>query len=51
MEADVREALRCFEQARDAAQRAGNAFAAWYVEGNIERIQILMSSSYWVKQQ
>ena len=45
MEADAREALRCFEQARDAAQGAGNAFAAWYVEGNIERIQILLGNA------
>lgn len=45
MEADAREALRCFEQARDAAQSAGNAFAAWYVEGNIERIQILLGNA------
>lgn len=42
MEADAREALRFFEQAREAAQRAGYEFAAWYVAGNIERLQILL---------
>ena len=42
MEADAREALGYFERAREAAQRAGYQFAAWYVAGNIERLQILL---------
>lgn len=39
---EAREALRFFERARAAAQRARNSFAAWYVAGNIERLQILL---------
>jgi AraC-like DNA-binding protein len=42
MEADAREALRHFEQARSAAEQAGYTFAAWYVSGNIERLHILL---------
>jgi AraC-like DNA-binding protein len=42
MEADAREALRLFQNARDAAERAGYEFAAWYVAGNIERLEILL---------
>ncbi|HTP99335.1 MAG TPA: helix-turn-helix transcriptional regulator [Casimicrobiaceae bacterium] len=42
MEADASEALRLFQRARDAADRAGNEFAAWYVAGNIERLEILL---------
>jgi AraC-like DNA-binding protein len=42
MEADAREALRFFERARLVAERAHYAFAAWYVAGNIERIEILL---------
>jgi AraC-like DNA-binding protein len=42
MEADAREALRLFRQARAVAERAHYAFAAWYVAGNIERIEILL---------
>lgn len=42
MEEDARAALRYFEEARDVAQRAGYLFAAWYVQGNIERLQILL---------
>lgn len=42
METDARAALRCFEAASEAARRAGNEFAAWYVEGNIERLRILL---------
>ena len=42
MEADAREALRLFRSARDAADRAGYEFAAWYVAGNIERLEILL---------
>jgi tetratricopeptide (TPR) repeat protein len=39
---DARDALRYFEQARDVAERAHYTFAAWYVAGNIERLQILL---------
>jgi len=42
MEADAREALRYFERAREVAERAHYDFAAWYVAGNIERLQILL---------
>jgi AraC-like DNA-binding protein/ATP/maltotriose-dependent transcriptional regulator MalT len=42
MEADAREALRFFQRARLVAERAHYAFAAWYVAGNIERIEILL---------
>ena len=42
MEAEAREALRFFERARAVAERAGYEFAAWYVAGNIERLQIIL---------
>lgn len=42
MEADARKALRYFERARRLAQRARLTFAAWYVAGNIERLEILL---------
>ncbi|HYR00659.1 MAG TPA: helix-turn-helix transcriptional regulator, partial [Casimicrobiaceae bacterium] len=42
MEADAKEALRYFEAARAVAERAGYEFAAWYVAGNIERLQIVL---------
>ncbi len=42
MEADAREALRLFERARAVAERARYGYAAWYVAGNIERLQILL---------
>ena len=42
MEAEAREALRFFERAREVAVRAGHEFAAWYVAGNIERLEILL---------
>lgn len=42
MEADAREALRYFERARAVAERANYEFAAWYVAGNIERLEILL---------
>ena len=42
MEADAREALRLFERARVVAERAHYEFAAWYVAGNIERLEILL---------
>ena len=42
MQADAAEALRLFEQARDEAEGAGYHFAAWYVAGNIERLEILL---------
>ncbi|HEY2883586.1 MAG TPA: helix-turn-helix transcriptional regulator [Rhizomicrobium sp.] len=42
MEAEAREALRFFERARTVAERAGYQFAAWYVAGNIERLEIVL---------
>ncbi len=42
MEADARAALACFEEARAVAERGGYEFAAWYVAGNIERLEILL---------
>jgi AraC-like DNA-binding protein len=42
MEADAREALGFFERARDVAERANYEFAAWYVAGNIERLEIIL---------
>jgi len=42
MESDAREALRLFERAREVAERANYEFAAWYVAGNIERLEILL---------
>ena len=42
MEEDARAALACFEQARAVAEHAGYEFAAWYVAGNIERLEILL---------
>jgi AraC-like DNA-binding protein len=42
METEAREALRFFERARTVAQRAGYEFAAWYVAGNIERLEIIL---------
>ncbi len=42
MEADAREALRLFQRARTVAKRGRNEFAAWYVAGNIERLEILL---------
>ena len=45
MEADAREALRLFEHARDVAVDAGYEYAAWYVAGNIERLQILLGNA------
>ena len=42
MEADAREALRFFQRAREVAERAGYEFAAWYVAGNIERLEIIL---------
>ena len=42
MEADAREALRYFEAARAVAERAKYEFAAWYVAGNIERLEIVL---------
>jgi AraC-like DNA-binding protein len=43
--ADAREALRYFEQARGVAEESGYAYAAWYVGGNIERLQILLGNA------
>ena len=42
MESDAREALRFFERAKEVADQGGYEFAAWYVSGNIERLQILL---------
>ena len=42
MEADAREALRLFQRARAVAERAHYEFAAWYVAGNIERLEIIL---------
>jgi len=42
MESDAREALQLFERARTVAERAHYEFAAWYVAGNIERLEILL---------
>jgi len=42
MESDAREALQLFERARAVAERAHYEFAAWYVAGNIERLEILL---------
>jgi AraC-like DNA-binding protein len=42
MEVDAREALRLFERAREVAEHAHYEFAAWYVAGNIERLEILL---------
>ncbi len=45
MEADAREALRLFRRASVVAEKANNEFAAWYVAGNIERLQILLGQA------
>ena len=42
MQDDAREALALFERAREVAERAGYHFAAWYVAGNIERLEIVL---------
>ena len=42
MEADAREALHLFQRARAVAESAHYEFAAWYVAGNIERLEILL---------
>ncbi len=42
MEEDAAEALHMFMQARDVALRAGYEYAAWYVSGNIERLEIIL---------
>lgn len=42
MQEDAREALHYFERARAVAERAQYKFAAWYVAGNIERLEILL---------
>src|SRR4029078_479871 len=36
------EALRLFERARKVAERAGYHYAAWYVGGNIEKLEIVL---------
>ena len=42
MEEDAREALHLFQKAREVAERSNYEFAAWYVAGNIERLEILL---------
>jgi len=42
MEAEAREALGLFERARATAMATGYEYAAWYVAGNIERLEILL---------
>jgi AraC-like DNA-binding protein len=42
LEDNARAALAFFQRARDMAERGGYAFAAWYVAGNIERLEILL---------
>jgi AraC-like DNA-binding protein len=42
MEDEAREALAYFQRARDVAGRAHYEFAAWYVAGNIERLEIVL---------
>jgi len=42
MEEDAREALAWFERAKTVAERAHYEFAAWYVAGNIERLEIVL---------
>jgi AraC-like DNA-binding protein len=42
METEARKALHFFERARTVAECAGYQFAAWYVAGNIERLEIIL---------
>ena len=42
LEDNARAALALFQRARHVAERGGYAFAAWYVAGNIERLEILL---------
>jgi AraC-like DNA-binding protein len=42
MQDDARDALRLFERARIVALRGKYHFAAWYVAGNIERLEIVL---------
>ncbi|HYC36247.1 MAG TPA: helix-turn-helix transcriptional regulator [Usitatibacter sp.] len=42
MQADAAAALGYFVRAREVAERARYEFAAWYVAGNIERLEILL---------
>ena len=46
MQGDAREALNLFEKARKVAERANYHFAAWYVAGNIERLEILLGRAH-----
>jgi AraC-like DNA-binding protein len=45
MEADAREAQRLFQIAYGVAMRAKYEFAAWYVAGNIERLDIILGNA------
>ena len=42
MENEALAALRLFERAHEVAERAHYRFAAWYVAGNIERLEIVL---------
>ncbi len=42
METDALEALRLFQRAHEVAERARYEYAAWYVAGNIERLEIVL---------
>ena len=42
MKDEASKALQYFEKARRVAERGGYGFAAWYVAGNIERLEILL---------
>ncbi len=42
---EASKALEYFEEARRVAERGDYAFAAWYVSGNIERLQILLGNA------
>jgi AraC-like DNA-binding protein len=45
METDAREARRLFQIAYDVAKRGKYEFAAWYVAGNIERLDIILGNA------
>ena len=45
LRSEASKALVHFEEARQVAERAGYAFAAWYVSGNIERLRILLGEA------
>jgi AraC-like DNA-binding protein len=45
VEGDARRALELFQRARAVATNAHYEFAAWYVAGNIERLEILLGNA------